>query len=100
MNTRLHITTPLPRRRFIQGLLAGAGALAAPGGLLPAAAVDVAGGPKPPYGGPNVIIVRFGGGARRRETIDPQYTYAPFLCREFARRGTLFPQMQIDSFTP
>jgi hypothetical protein len=47
-----------------------------------------------------VIIVRFGGGARRRETIDQQTTFAPFLCHEFARRGTLFKTMEIDSFTP
>ncbi len=58
------------------------------------------GTPKPPYKGPNVIIVRFGGGARRRETIDPEHTYAPFLCHDLIPRGTLFPRMSIDSFTP
>jgi hypothetical protein len=100
MNTPLHITTPLPRRRFIQGVLAGAGALATPAHLLRAAAEGPAKESKPPYRGPNVIIVRFGGGARRRETIDPQFTYAPFLCHELAKRGTLFPKMEIDSFTP
>jgi hypothetical protein len=55
---------------------------------------------KRPYAGPNVILVRFGGGARRRETIEAQTTYAPFLCHEFIKRGTLFPKMAIDSFTP
>src|SRR5207302_2414731 len=55
---------------------------------------------KAPYRGPKVILIRFGGGARRRETIEPQFTYAPFLCHDFARRGTLFTRMEIDSFTP
>ena len=53
--------------------------------------------PPPDYQGPNVVIVRFGGGARRRETIDPEHTYSPFLCHELARQGTLFPRMEIDS---
>ena len=35
------------------------------------------------------------GGARRRETIDPQSTYSPFLCRELAKRGTFFKNMEI-----
>ena len=50
---------------------------------------------RPPYEGPNVIVIRFGGGARRRETIDPEHTFSPFLCREFAARGTLFKNMEI-----
>src|SRR5262249_46568255 len=77
------------------GLLVGGSLL--PSGFTFARSVE---DDKQPYRGPNVIIVRFGGGARRRETIDPQFTYAPFLCRDLAKRGTLFPQMQIDSFTP
>jgi hypothetical protein len=102
MDIENSLTLPASRRAFLKQLSAGgAGLLVTGGGLL-------AGEPllepgvveRAPYRGPNVIIVRFGGGARRRETIDPQYTYAPFLCREFASRGTLFPQMQIDSFTP
>ncbi|MEM7364896.1 MAG: hypothetical protein AAF525_12805 [Pseudomonadota bacterium] len=48
------------------------------------------------YNGPNVIIVRFGGGVRRRETIDPDHTLAPWLLREFAPRGTLYRNMVID----
>ncbi len=92
---------PLPRRAFLKGLLASAGAAASPDLLLRAAVLpDAAGVAKPPYRGPNVIIVRFGGGARRRETIDTDTTYAPFLCHDFAKRGTLFTRMQIDSFTP
>lgn len=50
-----------------------------------------------PYRGPNVIIVRFGGGVRRRETIDPEQTFAPFFRHELCRRGTLFKNMEISS---
>src|SRR5258707_3208794 len=92
------LTLSASRRAFLKQISAGAGLLVSGGGLL--AGESPAGSSaleRPPYRGPNVILVRFGGGARRRETIDPQYTCAPFLCREFARRGTLFPQMQIDS---
>jgi hypothetical protein len=95
------LSLPASRRAFLKQISAGAGLLVAGGEMLgrePLVASSVI--ERAPYRGPNVIIVRFGGGARRRETIDPQYTYAPFLCRDFARRGTLFPQMQIDSFTP
>jgi len=50
---------------------------------------------KPRYSGPNVIIVRFGGGVRRRETIDPDNTYAPFLRHTLTKRGILIPDMTI-----
>src|SRR5215212_4430451 len=91
----------LPRRRFLKSMLAGASALASTGGLAGGQSLpSLAQPPKAPYRGPNVIIVRFGGGARRRETIEPQSTYAPFLCHELIQRGTLFPKMEIDSFTP
>ncbi len=78
----------LDRRSFLKGALAGAGALCLPirGAALPAE-----------YRGPNVVIVRFGGGVRRRETIDPEHTYAPFLLHDLAPRGTLFSDMQIAS---
>ncbi len=49
------------------------------------------------YRGPNVILVRFGGGVRRRETIDTEHTYAPFLAHTLAARGTLFRDMRIES---
>ena len=92
---------PLPRRAFLKGLLASAGAAASSDLLLRAAVLpDATVTAKAPYRGPNVIIVRFGGGARRRETIDTDTTYAPFLCHDFAKRGSLFTRMEIDSFTP
>lgn len=56
---------------------------------------DSASSARPTYNGPNIVIIRFGGGARRRETIDPDHTYSPFLCQEFSQRGTLFPRMEI-----
>src|SRR5436305_5002223 len=100
MSNIINRSPVLPRRKFLKGIVAGAGALAsAP--LSFADSVPAVGDPsRPPYRGPNVIIVRFGGGARRRETIDADTTYAPFLRHEFARRGTLFTRMEIDSFTP
>ncbi len=93
---RLDSPATLPRRTFLKGVLAGSGLLAAGGTL--SAAETLAGdapAPKPAFRGPNVILVRFGGGARRRETIDPQSTYSPFLCRELAKRGTFFKNMEI-----
>src|SRR5688572_18233318 len=95
MNTSERASARISRRRFIRDV-GGMGAVAAAGlpGLIGAADA------KRSYRGPNVIIVRFGGGARRRESIDPDHTYAPFLCHDFAKRGTLFKNMEIDSFTP
>ena len=78
----------LDRRSFLKGALVGAGALCLP---------DLAVGRSPAYAGPNVILVRFGGGVRRRETIDPDHTWAPFLRHELVPRGTLFADMQIAS---
>src|SRR5258706_11648870 len=91
----------LPRRAFLKSLVAGTGALTvgpdlallAAEGHSPSETTE-----KPDYRGPNVIIVRFGGGVRRRESIDPDHTYAPFLCHEFAKRGTLYKRMDIDFF--
>jgi hypothetical protein len=51
---------------------------------------------RPELKGPRVILIRFGGGVRRRETIEPEHTFAPFLCRDLVSRGTLFPRMIID----
>src|SRR5947207_15672753 len=92
----LNRVSALPRRTFLKGVLAGSGLLAA-GSTLSAAKSLVSGSTatKPAFRGPNVILVRFGGGARRRETIDPQSTYSPFLCRELAKRGTFCKRMEI-----
>jgi hypothetical protein len=78
------------RRNFLKGMALGAGAL---GGGIPIVGAEK----KPDYKGPNIIIIRFGGGVRRRETIDPEHTYSPFLCKELKRRGTLFKDMEISS---
>jgi hypothetical protein len=87
-------TVTLNRRELLRaGLLAGA-AGAVPGPLVADACGAVADS-RPAYTGPNVVIIRFGGGARRRETIDPSHTYSPFLCHEFTKRGTLFRAMEI-----
>ncbi|MGI9379146.1 MAG: hypothetical protein ACR2OW_05790 [Methyloligellaceae bacterium] len=48
------------------------------------------------YKGPNVIIVRFGGGVRRRETIVSKTTYAPFLLNVLTKRGVLIPDLRIS----
>ncbi|RMF36489.1 MAG: hypothetical protein D6754_11345, partial [Alphaproteobacteria bacterium] len=74
----------LDRRQFSAGL----GALALGAGLRPAAAR--------PYAGPNVILIRFGGGVRRAETIDPAGTHAPYTLHRLARRGTLIADMRIE----
>ena len=79
----------LARRQFFKGLVASAGL----GKLATARAEDS----RPGYGGPNVIVVRFGGGVRRRETIDPEHSYAPYLSKELAKRGALFSDMRISS---
>jgi hypothetical protein len=84
------MTNKIPRRTFLKGVAAGAA-------LFPAAPALLAESKRPEYRGPNVVIVRFGGGVRRRETIDPDHTYAPFLCHELTKRGTLFNNMEIDS---
>ncbi|MBI1317808.1 MAG: hypothetical protein GC168_02520 [Candidatus Hydrogenedens sp.] len=52
----------------------------------------------PAYTGPNVILIRFGGGVRRQETIAPETTYSPYFLHELVPRGVLFPRMGIDQF--
>lgn len=47
------------------------------------------------YAGPNVILIRFGGGVRRAETIDAATTYAPYLRHVLAKRGVFIPDMRI-----
>lgn len=87
------------RRRFIRDLAVGAAGTA----LCHSVALGDAEQPKSEsdqqaYSGPNVIIIRFGGGVRRRETVDPIHTYCPYTLRKLAPRGTLFPMMKIDDF--
>lgn len=48
------------------------------------------------YTGPNVILVRFGGGVRRAETIDEATTWAPYLRHVLAPRGTFIPDLRIE----
>jgi hypothetical protein len=45
---------------------------------------------------PNIIMVRFGGGVRRRETIDNRHSFSPWLIKQLAPQGTLFTNMVID----
>ena len=89
----------LDRHRFLQTVVAGVGGLslatAFPG--LPLVAAQDPTPTRREYGRPNVIIVRFGGGVRRRETIDSEHTYSPFLLHELAPRGCFFPHMEIAS---
>lgn len=82
------------RRNFLKTLAVGSGGLLAPQWAFPQSDTPVT---PPDYTGPNVIVIRFGGGVRRRETIDPQHTYSPYFLRELCPRGTLFTNMSIDS---
>ncbi|NJR42829.1 MAG: hypothetical protein HC767_09370, partial [Akkermansiaceae bacterium] len=74
----------MDRRSFHKGAFA---TLA--GASLPSAALAA------PYSGPNVILVRFGGGVRRAETIDAATTFAPYLRHVLAPRGTFITDMRI-----
>ena len=74
----------MDRRTFNLGLSSAIAASAAP---LPARAR--------PYHGPNVVLVRFGGGVRRAETIGESTTYAPYLRHVLAARGVFIPDMRI-----
>lgn len=84
------------RRDLLKQLAAGAGSLVLPNRL---AAQEEPGArmSRAEYRGPNVIIVRFGGGVRRRETIDPDHTYSPYLAKELTKRGTLYKNMCLSS---
>jgi hypothetical protein len=88
------------RRDFLGGLATSG--LVIPGWMRAAtnepAPVAAEVGRRPDYVGPNVVIVRFGGGVRRRETIEPETTYAPYLRKVLAPQGTLFTRMNIAQF--
>ncbi len=79
----------ITRRKFNKGL-AGTFAAAGVPSLLPQPARAAS------YHGPNVIIVRFGGGVRRVETIEDRTSFAPYFLNELARRGVLIPNVLID----
>jgi hypothetical protein len=86
---------PSSRRHFLGTLATGLGigrGLAL--GLLPTRG-ESRESARPEFRGRNVILVRFGGGVRRRESIDPDHTFAPHLCRDLIPQGTLFPRMEI-----
>lgn len=76
----------MDRRSFTLGSLGLAASLATPHPVLAQAA----------YTGPNVILVRFGGGVRRAETIDEASTWAPYLRHVLAPRGAFIPDLRID----
>lgn len=86
----------LPRRTFIKNVILGTGAVATGSPLVtPAAWAAEQPARRPAYLGPNIVIIRYGGGARRQESIDPEHTYSPCLCHELVRQGTLFNRMEI-----
>lgn len=91
---------PVGRREFLRRSATGLGAAVLAGSPLgratQAAAASIPPGPAAYYG-PNVILVRFGGGVRRRETLDAAHTQSPFLCHKLAPRGTLFTRMEINA---
>ncbi len=76
----------IDRRNFNAGLATG----------LAAASLPRRGFARTPYRGPNVVLVRFGGGVRRAETIHPDTTYAPYLAKVLTERGVLIPDLMID----
>jgi hypothetical protein len=77
----------MDRRTFALGSLGLAASMTAP---------FTAHAQSPSYRGPNVILVRFGGGVRRAETIDEAATWAPYLRHVLAPRGTFIPDLRID----
>ncbi|MFM1921006.1 MAG: hypothetical protein RLZZ303_2640, partial [Candidatus Hydrogenedentota bacterium] len=83
---------PLSRRQFLATAGTTAGLLATQTG----ARAESSG--LKPYAGRNVIIIRFGGGVRRQETINPSGTYSPYFLHDLVPRGVLFPAMSIDQF--
>jgi hypothetical protein len=105
-------TDPINRRRFLLQTAAGSAALAA--GLSsgcdpkqtesparrrpPVPDVELV-GPPAPYQGPNIILIRFGGGVRRLETVlHPDKTYCPFVYHELGgKHGIIFDNVDISS---
>ena len=83
---RFNKVTLMDRRQFNMGL--GVGLISA--GLAGRATAQAR------YRGPNIILVRFGGGVRRAETIEAATTYAPYMRHVLAERGVLIPNMVIS----
>lgn len=81
----------LTRRSFLKGTAAAIATTAWPH----TGQFDAAEKAPPVYSGPRVIIVRFGGGVRRRETIDPNHTFSRYFYHDLCRRGVLFSNMEI-----
>src|SRR5690242_20307116 len=101
------MSAPLDRRSFFR-TTASLGAAVAAGLSIsaeqrdgpanpPRPGPDEPAGPRRPYDGPRVILVRFGGGVRRQETIaDPDRTWCPFVYHELYRnKGILLNNVQI-----
>lgn len=87
----------LDRRTFVKGAVSGTiGLWAGSAWAAPAEKAEKS-EQRPEYHGPNVIIIRFGGGVRRLETIDADHTYAPYFRHELAHRGTLFTDTSISA---
>ncbi|MBP6011804.1 MAG: hypothetical protein KBA31_06210 [Alphaproteobacteria bacterium] len=80
----------LSRRDFALSTLGLAAVSALPGSAVGATA-------RRPYAGPNVVIIRYGGGVRRRETIEPQHSFSPYLAKVLLTQGTLYPLMRIEA---
>ncbi len=96
--------TEMNRRKFLAGAASSVGALGLGGaGAIQSwsasgfAQADQTALARPDYKGPNIIIIRFGGGVRRLETIDPQHTYSPYLVNVLMKRGVFYPLMEIES---
>ncbi len=81
------MTDHYSRRGFLRG---AAGTLAA-GALAPYASAQ-----SPGTSHPNVVLIRFGGGVRRQEVLNPDETHAPFFLKQLAPQGTLYTNMVLD----
>ncbi len=84
------------RRAFLRSAaVAAAGVAWGPARAPGATGTETSGAEREAFRGRNVIVIRFGGGVRRRESIEPRQTYAPFVVHELAKAGTLFPAVEI-----
>ncbi len=94
----------MKRRQFLAGTTAGLGSLTLgchPDNKAhfdaPIQDENALVGPMPSYRGPNVILIRFGGGVRRQETVaDLSQTWCPFVIHELAKKGVIFPDVEIS----